>query len=151
MLFVTSIMVYLSSTHHHVLPNSQLMVIIWNALVLAWKTHKRYIYIAYYIFHASEIVNVRATHLSSTIGSGYFASYYPITHRPISCHRMSYYFISIPYYRLRGVLFSCNYTSSSSAFFHLFYVYRKLLESVSIDRVLMLDCPGPTLPQQHAF
>src|SRR6266567_8146302 len=47
--------------------------------------------------------------VSSTVGFGYFASYHPMTHHPVSCHRMSYYFISITYYRLRGVVYSGNY------------------------------------------
>ena len=79
--------------------------------------------------------------VSSTISSGYFAPYYPMTNHP--CFQLQLYIDSAAIV----LCFSCNGISSSasptalpSAFCHPFHVYIEALVPYQIDRVLILDC-----------
>src|SRR6266568_4444246 len=81
--------------------------------------------------------------VSSTIGSGYFAPYYPTTHHPCSTLVFSFNctLVQLLLYTSSAAIvhqFSCNGTSSSSAFCHPFHVYIEGLVPYRINRVLIL-------------
>ena len=98
--------------------------------------------IAAYSFSISAmVISIRVGVMSSTIGSGYFAPYYPITNHPR--FQLQLYVDSAAIV----LCFSCNGISSSAsptalllAFCHPLHIYIEALVLYQIDRVLILDC-----------
>ena len=90
--------------------------------------------------------------MSSTIGSGYFAPYYPITNHP--CFQLQLYIDSaaiVLCFSCNGIPSLASPTALPSAFCHPFHVYIEALVPYQIDRVLILNCQARQLWARGSF